>query len=144
HEGRVSVRKREAVQAPRFGVWINLSALNVSAADLKPFALPNANYLVTNARLGATAPHLFVNRSVTLTGDLPAGESTAPKFFPQSLTGMAFVTPSLRRSARFWGRTLYMVADRRWSALLFSRSERVHHLASFTSNFRKAANTAGR
>jgi hypothetical protein len=53
---------------------IDLCRFNKSGADLESIAGSDVNYLVTNTRITATAPSLFVYRGVSLPCDLPVVE----------------------------------------------------------------------
>src|SRR6266496_4987052 len=90
----------EAVHAPSFRLWIDISWFHKSAADLKSLASANPNHFVGDAILTAV-PSLLVNRSVPFAGNLPVGKSVTAKLFRQGLIGMAFPTPTLSRSVRF-------------------------------------------
>src|SRR5207247_3111186 len=97
-------------------IWINFGWFNKSSADLKSFAPPNPNYLVTNARLRAASPTLFVYCGATLSRNLPVCGPAAPKLFRQWLVGTAFLAASLSPSARFYRYWRHQVADKRQSA----------------------------
>jgi hypothetical protein len=78
-----------------------------SAADLKTFAPPDANYLVADAPIAATAPTLLIYRAIAFAGDLAVLKSVMPKFCWQWLVGMPFLGASRSRSARLRSRELY-------------------------------------
>jgi hypothetical protein len=96
----VFIREREAIRAPRFGIWINFGWLNESAVNLKAVAPPNADYL-KRRRMLVALPRLPINRETALAINLLVVESVTPKPGWQRLVEVPFFTPSLGRSARF-------------------------------------------
>src|SRR5262249_23602654 len=96
----VSVGEREAVRAPRFRIWVDLRRLNNSTAYLKSVSTADANDLKCGGVLTAL-PNLLINRKIAFAMNLPVRESAAPKSSWQRLIGMAFLTLTLTRSARF-------------------------------------------
>jgi hypothetical protein len=58
---------------------------------------------------------VLVNGSVSFASDLPESESIATKLFWQGLVEMAFLAPTLSRSARFAAAGGIIVAEKRQS-----------------------------
>src|SRR5438067_1617675 len=85
---------RESVHAPSVRARINLRRFNKPAVDLKSLPAADANYLITNARIGASAPRLLVNFSRTVSGPLAEWDwftrNTRLRLRPLSMTCIAF------------------------------------------------------
>jgi hypothetical protein len=117
----VPVQHGPTIDAPRFGVGVNLCRFNKPPADLETLAPPNANYFVGDARIETAVPSLLIYRGIPYAGDLPVFESITPKSDWQWLIEMPFLTPSLSRGARFGSRSPYRVGHKRRIAFLVCR-----------------------
>jgi hypothetical protein len=80
--------------------------------------------------VGAPIPALLVNRKMAFATNLPVIESPIAKPGWQWPTQMAFFTPSLSRSARFYRWYVYRVANKGWTA--FSSQEAGHACSPFS------------
>jgi hypothetical protein len=69
-ECRVFVRKREAINAPSFGVRIDFRSLDKPAVDVKSISAANTDHLVTDTGICEARPGLFVDRPRTFPSNL--------------------------------------------------------------------------
>jgi hypothetical protein len=123
--------------------WINFPWLNKPAANLKSVSATDTNHFVRPTWFSAASPNLLVNGDVPFTSDLAIIEPVALKFFWQWLIELAFLTPTLSRSARFCRPPWHQLPHEVEVAFLIGSRERIHQPAAFRSNLASALSQAG-